>query len=99
MAASPEGRPHHPRGTAPCIRVESTEFPGYQTVLKVEDPRYTHVFRQPIFQHSATLLFRPIVLVEREATILGRPEHALPEKTTENGTRVNEDNAPPDREP
>lgn len=78
----------------PLWRVQWTEFPGYQNVLNVHVPHYTHMFRQLIFQHSPPWYFGHVFMHEGSKN-LGNPDYFLPERLG-NGTvsEVDEEYAP-----
>ena len=68
----------------PLWRVQWTEFPGYQNVLNVHVPHYTHMFRQLIFQHSPPWYFGHVYMHDGSEN-LGNPAYFLPQRM-ENGT-------------
>ena len=69
----------------PLWRVQWTEFPGYQNVLNVHVPHYTHMFRKLVLQTPQPWYFGHVFLYEGSKN-LGNPDYFLPQ--TINGTLI-----------
>jgi len=78
----------------PLWRVQWTEFPGYQNVLNVHVPHYTHMFRKLIYQHSPPWYFGHVYMWDGSKN-LGNPDYFLPQRL-DNGSlsQVDETYAP-----
>ena len=68
----------------PLWRVQWTELPGYQNVLNVHVPHYTHMFRQLLYQKSKDQWYFGHVYLPGGSENLGNPIYALP-KDEESG--------------
>ncbi|KAL7547596.1 hypothetical protein ACHAWF_010911 [Thalassiosira exigua] len=63
----------------PLWRVQWTELPGYQNVLNVHVPHYTHMFRRLTLQHPRPWLFGSVYLPGGSENV-GNPDYFLPEQ-------------------
>ena len=74
----------------PLWRVQWTELPGYQNVLNVHVPHYTHMFRKLVLQHPPPWYFGHVFLHDGSAN-LNNPKYFLPHTSKTNGTFVKND--------
>ena len=63
----------------PLWRVQWTELPGYQNVLNVHVPHYTHMFRTLLLQHPEPWYFGHVYLPGGSEN-LANPDYFLPER-------------------
>jgi Lon protease-like protein len=71
----------------PLWRVQWTELPGYQNVLHVHVPHYTHMFRQLLYQNkNSTTWYFGHVYLPGGSDNLSNPLFALPTTTTSTDT-------------
>jgi Lon protease-like protein len=63
----------------PLWRVQWTELPGYQNVLNVHVPHYTHMFRTLLSQPQQQPIYFGHVYLPGGSEQLGKPEFNLPE--------------------
>lgn len=85
--------PHDPTVlyNLPLWRVQWTELPGFQNVLNVHEPHYTHMFRTLLLKHQPPWYFGHLYLPGGSEN-LGNPEFALPAEQKE--TTITESSLP-----